>query len=219
MTRRRARFATRAVVATAAAVSAALTAPGPASANDTLGEPVVLTVEQDHGPLTALHVEPISCPPDICLRSDSPPESSGGVNCSWRSRTTFNGTRDTSGAVHGQWSGMYYTTDCLNGSFDPVHMSYMFIRAQTAYGSAVYQTAPVRTCTSSSPQCSGLTAQGNDAGCSPCNGWWYLTVTASYRLPTSMGGTWPPQDPDGPCVRSGDGRQLDCQKKVGAFVG
>jgi hypothetical protein len=158
------------------------------------------------------------CPPfEYCSDDVRPPETSGGVTCSWHSSTHFTGEREE-GVVSGTWSGMYYTTDCLNGNHEPVHMGYMFIRAEMRYASEVYQTAPARTCTASSSQCGGLTAQGNDAACSPCNGTWYLVVTATYRLNDAYGGGWPAQDSDGPCTRSSDHRQIDCQKSVGAIV-
>jgi hypothetical protein len=65
---------------------------------------------------------------------------------------------------------------------------------------------------------SGLTSQGNDAGCDPCNGAWYLVVTAAYTLPDSYAGEWPAQDPDGWCTRSSDHRTLNCQRTSRADV-
>lgn len=195
---------------------ASLMTASPASADVRASEPHITTIDDDWFPVTAINLGVCEL---VCAEQDTPPEDSGGVSCGWHSRTTLSWTRASDGGIHGEWQGMYVTSDCLNGSHDPVHMGYMFVRATTSFQSSVYQTAPTRTCTvSGSPQCSGLTSLGNDASCTYCNGWWYLTVTVAWRLPNSMGGTWPPQDPDGPCVRSSDGRQLDCQRRVGALI-
>lgn len=203
--------------AAAAALAAGLVfAPGAAAAADdevVLEAPVVVTVEDvDDEPAYALAL----CPP-LCGDGDTPPEGSGGVSCTWTSRTGFHGTRNReSGVVSGTWSGMYTTTDCVNGSYSPVHMDYLFIRATNGLGSSVAQTAPSRTCTRSSDQCSGLTSQANNAGCSPCNGWWYLTTTVTWRLPAGLG-VW--RGSSQKCSRSSDGRQLDCRSSKGVFIG
>ncbi len=178
-----------------------------------LEEPVVTTIEAvQEEPAYAVALCPLSC-----QHPDAPPESSGGVSCTWYSRTTFHGTRNReTGAVSGTWSGMYTTTDCVNGSYSPVHMDYMFIRATNSLGSSTFQTSRARSCTRSSSQCSGLTSEALDAGCSPCNGWWYLTTTSSWRLPERLG-SWSGSSQK--CGRSGDGRQLDCQSSSGVFIG
>ena len=187
-----------------------------ADADVLVEEPVVEVLDNEAGPFTAAVLD--LCPPEICVQRATPPEGSGAISCSWSAGSGFRGRRAQNGTVHGTWSGFYSTTDCLSGSHEPVHMGYLFVRASNSLGSAVYQTVPSLTCTSRSRQCSGLTGTGNDAGCSPCNGWWYLTVTSSYRLHDRFSGVWPAPDPDGPCSRSSDRRQLDCQKTTRVLI-